>query len=142
MRLLVAAFNDETGPITQAQIAQSEAWMGSHPKHENWGTNQTSLRKVRQVIRDLRLIRGAPIISDDKGYWIPHTRAEVDEYVARLEQTAKAQAVAWHETYRAMDKVFEVRSEYFEAQAHLFDAPTQTEREDDALIKQGTVPVS
>lgn len=106
----------KTKKITQNQIAKADGWMGAHTKHERSRSNETTLRKVRQVIRDLRINYGAPILSDRDGYWIPQTEKEVKEYLDRIEIEAKAQAKAWFETYKAMDKVLGVRSEYFESQ--------------------------
>lgn len=107
------------GRITQLQICRSGAWVGSHPKHEAHlpiDHEQSTLRKVRQIIRDLRLKQNLPIISDKDGYWIPTTQGEAEEYILRIERTARAQAKAWNETYSAMNKMFNVRSNYFEQQ--------------------------
>lgn len=123
MRLLYQRWQHDDGTIrkiTQSEISESEEWLGSHPKHEGYMSNQTTLRKVRQIIRDLRVNRGAPIISDREGYWIPTRKDQIDEYIERIEITAKAQAAAWFETYRAMDRVLGVKSEYFESQQKFF----------------------
>lgn len=125
MRLLQKNFREGDGKITQVQIAEDEQWLGCHPKYEKYGSNATTLRKVRQVIRDLRVERGAPILSDEDGYWIPKTREEVNEYMVRMERTAKAQAAAWFETWRAIDKVVGVKSEYFEAQVPLIETENE-----------------
>ena len=40
--------------ITQQDIAKSWRWLGSHPKYET-ERQETTLRKIRQIIRDLRI---------------------------------------------------------------------------------------
>ena len=40
--------------ITQQEIADSERWLGSHPIYEI-DRSESTLRKIRQVIRDLRI---------------------------------------------------------------------------------------
>ena len=121
MRILVNARDNKVGKITQVEIAQNADWMGCHPKYEDVKRNETTLRKVRQVVRDLRINRGAPILSDDDGYWIPRFQEEIDEYMDRLERIAKAQAASYLETYKAMDSILGVRSKYFETQRGLID---------------------
>lgn len=109
--------------VTQRDIAKSERWLGCNKKHELdivKDPKETTLRKVRQIVRDLRVTHRAPILSDRKGYWIPLTFSEVNQYLVRIEGEAKAQAAAWFETYRAMQKTFEVESKFFEQQASLF----------------------
>lgn len=115
MRVLHGAYRDGKGKVTQREIAQSEHWLGSHPKFEDFQTSETTLRKVRQVIRDLRLKHNAPILSDRDGYWMPTTEGEVTEYLARIEQEAKAQTKAWFETYKAMKSTFSVNSSFFDS---------------------------
>ena len=86
--------------ITQQEIAASQRWLGSHPVHEI-DRRESTLRKIRQVIRDLRIKKGYMILSDAKGM-------------------AKSQARAWFETYNAMRKNFNLSSDYFEKQGKLF----------------------
>jgi len=104
--------------ITQRQLALSERFIGCHPVHEADinlpNPNESTLRKIRQVIRDLRLNQNAPILSDVKGYFIPKEDSEIQEYLTRIEKMAKAQAMAWHETYIHMVKTFNVESSFFE----------------------------
>lgn len=109
--------------VTQRDIAQRYDWMGKHPVHDPdqlFKVTETTLRKVRQVIRDLRVIHFAPILSDRSGYWIARTDGEVKEYLTRLEMEAKAQARAWFETYTAMQKSCSITSPFFERQKTLF----------------------
>ena len=105
--------------ITQQEIANSEKWLGSHPIHEVDRTEST-LRKIRQVIRDLRIKKGYMILSDSNGYWIMKNRQEAIEYCERIERMAKSQARAWFETYNAMKKNFNLTSDYFDQQGKLF----------------------
>lgn len=112
------------GKITQRQIMKSASWLGCHPVHEDEiglvNKDDTTLRKIRQIIRNLRINHNVLILSDVKGYWIPETEEEIQEYLERMEATAKAQAKAWYETYRAMRHNFKIKSEYFEQQLKLF----------------------
>lgn len=105
--------------ITQEEIAKSEKWLGSHPEYEV-EKRESSLRKIRQVIRDLRIKKGYMILSDAKGYWLMKDRKEAIEYCERIERVAKSQAKAWFETYNAMRKNFGLNSQYFEQQGKLF----------------------
>lgn len=114
MRCLYGAYREGKGKLTQRDIAKSEAWMGSHPRFEDYSVTDTTLRKVRQIIRDLRLNHNAPILSDRDGYWIPSREEEVTEYLDRIEQEAKAQTKAWFETYKAMKFTFGATSDFFE----------------------------
>ena len=114
---------NSTGRITQLQIAKSAAWLGSHPVHEahlDIDHQQSTLRKIRQIIRDLRIKHKLFILSDVKGYWIMKDRSEAIEYVTRVERTAKAQAKAWYTTYQSMRRNFGINSDYFEKQGELF----------------------
>ena len=113
---LISSTNDR---ITQQEIAASQRWLGSHPVHEI-DRRESTLRKIRQVIRDLRIKKGQMILSDAKGYWIMKDRQEAIEYCERIERMAKSQARAWFETYNAMRKNFGLNSHYFEQQGKLF----------------------
>ena len=105
--------------ITQQEIVYSERWLGSHPIHEV-DKSESTLRKIRQIIRDLRIKGGYMILSDVKGYWIMKDRQEAIEYCERIEHMARSQARAWFETYNAMRKNFNLSSDYFEQQGKLF----------------------
>lgn len=107
----------EKARITQQEICNSARFIGCHPIHEDFIKDKTpsTLRKIRQVIRDLRLIHGARILSDSNGYWICKSSEEATEYLVRLEGYAKSQAAANFETYKAMKNIFKVESQYFES---------------------------
>lgn len=107
----------ENKKITQQQIADSERFIGCHPKYEAdivAKKRDSTLRQVRQLIRNLRIIHGVPILSDARGYWIPYSIDEASEYLGRTEAIAKAQAAAWFETYRAMRDTLGITSSFFE----------------------------
>lgn len=104
-----------SGKHTQAQIAAKVA-VGWHPKHEAHLpiTDDSTLRKVRQIIRDLRLNHKVKILSDIDGYWITDDIKEAKEYLKRIEKTAKAQAKAHMVTYHMMRNLFGISSDYFD----------------------------
>lgn len=99
--------------ITQRQIAKHDRFLGCHKQHEEQITHpnhikESTLRKVRQIIRDLRLIHGAPILSDTSGYWIPTKLQEVNDTLSRIEQTARSQAKAHMVTFYGLRRVFQI----------------------------------
>lgn len=117
MHELTQAYKMHT-KVTQAQLAQSQRWLGCHPEHEaDVAKNklETTTRKVRQVIRDLRVKHLIPIVSDRHGYTFPRSEKEAQEYVYDLEIRAKAQARAWFETYDAMKKTLDLTSSFFDS---------------------------
>jgi len=100
--------------ITQQQIADSEPWLGYHKKYEDElvpdsKKRESTLRQVRQIIRDLRINYHVPIISDRNGYWIPTTSDEADQFIERLEAETKARIAASVETYKALRTSLNVR---------------------------------
>ena len=103
--------------VTQADIARSERVLGCHPKWEEASRNNkrdSTHRQVRQLIRNLRVTWGVPILSDTKGYWLPSTQQEVIEYIERKEGEAKAVTKSWFETYAAVRDTLNVTSSFFE----------------------------
>lgn len=103
--------------ITQNEIARTEEWLGCHPKYEDdivKNKRASTLRQVRQIIRNLRVKYDIPILSDNKGYWLPLTTQEVEEYVERMENVARAQAASWHQTYQAVKRTLNVTSSFFD----------------------------
>ena len=106
------------GRISQRAIAISEPWLGCHPEHEtNVVRNEfeSTLRKVRQIIRDLRIIHKIPVLSDSDGYFLPSTQEEADEYLKRVESEARARAASSLETYRAMRDMLTDGNKFFDA---------------------------
>lgn len=103
--------------ITQLQISKHEKWLGCYERHEghlNIDKQQSTLRHIRKIVRDMRINKNMPILSDRLGYFIMRTSTEAEEYIKRLEITAKSQAKSWFETYRSMSKLFNVESKYLE----------------------------
>lgn len=126
LTLLWTAWETRT-KLTQREIAREAFDLGQHEKEMEAGlpskNAETTLRKVRAIIRDLRIEMSLPILSDVKGYWLPWNTAECMEYLSRMEREARAQAAAWYQTYRAMEQTVGVKSLFFEAQRSIFDAP-------------------
>jgi hypothetical protein len=98
-------FDNRPCRISQAELARK--FTVGHHYHEE-GTREvkkeSTLRQVRQVIRDLRL-DGYPILSDSRGYWYPdkdRSTAEILEFVERFKARAKASAGAYFETVKAL----------------------------------------
>lgn len=109
--------------VTQNDIARDLRFLGCHEIHEinavpKNHNQETTLRKIRQIIRNLLLNHSAPILSDTDGYWIGNS-VEAKEVLERMERTAISQSRAWFETYRALKDTFDVSSDFFE-QGKLF----------------------
>lgn len=122
--------------LSQQDLMNSIPFLGK-TKHddEHYNSSDTTKRRIRQIIRELRVDFGKPIISSSKGYRIVASKEEADEYIERLERTAKAQIISHTETYDSMKKVlaeFKVKSSYFEGkQAELFGANDYPVRSDE-----------
>lgn len=109
------------GRITQLQLAR-KVYVGCHDKFEGYDNpKQSTLRKVRQIIRDLRMNHGLFVLSDEEGYWLMKDREEAKTYIERMERIAKATTKGYFETFKAMQKAFGVTSEYFIKQGQLFE---------------------
>ena len=96
------------GKLTQRDLMDACPGIGAHRREVNAGvasptSMETTLRRVRQIVRDLRVDLRVPILSDPSGYWLPRTEDEVAEYVERVEKQARATARAWFETLRSLD---------------------------------------
>jgi len=115
--------------VTQRNIVDSAGWLGCHPKHEKmvavdeW---ESTTRQVRQIIRDLRITYGIPVLSDSSGYYLPATEAQAKKYLDRMEKEARARASAALETYRAMKAALGISSPFFDAQAQQQATTTST----------------
>ncbi len=115
MSVLWKNFDEREGrKATQKDIATSQRWLGCHPRHEGLNSTETTLRNVRQIIRDLRIEKGVPILSSRDGYWICTSEHEAAQYMDLLEREARSQAAAWFETYTAMKKSLQKQSSYLE----------------------------
>jgi hypothetical protein len=128
--------------ITQREIARSEPWLGCHPEHEQdvvKNEYETTTRRVRQIVRDLKVKRGIPVLADARGYFLPKTMAEADEYLARLEREVAARNAASLETYRAMASSLGLKSLLLDRLAALpFGRPADPE-EDDGGVAPGVI---
>jgi len=109
------------GRITQLQLAR-KVFVGCHERFEGYDNpKQSTLRKIRQIIRDLRMKHGLFILSDEEGYWVMKEKSEAKTYIERMERIAKATTKGYFDTFRAMQKAFGVTSEYFSKQGELFE---------------------
>ena len=115
--------SNESQWVTQDQIAATEKWLGHHPVHEEQigKKKQSTLRQVRQIVRDIRIEYGIPIISGRAGYKLPETNEEAQAYLIELEREAKAQAAAWYRTYKAMSQALSLQSSFFEEQREYYE---------------------
>lgn len=118
LRVLFERWGNGGNKITQKELATALPHLGGHPKHDR-RAEDTTLRRVRQIIRDLRTARWAPILSDIDGYWLPHTEEECREYMNRIEGEIRARVAASFETYRAMKGSLGISSAYLDGQERL-----------------------
>lgn len=101
--------------ITQLQLSR-QVFVGCHEKFEAYDKPKAStLRKVRQIIRDLRIKHDKAILSDSDGYWVMKDKKEAEKYIKRLEQSARSQAKSLMVTYEVMRKNFGVTNAFFES---------------------------
>src|SRR4029077_12895140 len=107
----------------QRDIAKAESFLGCHPRYEAdiglRNPTQTTLRRVRQAINDLRNIFHVPILSESSaqgGYWIPKKSIEVEENMFGMQKKSIAQAHAYLKTYKEMRRTFggSYRSAFFD----------------------------
>lgn len=102
---------------TQADIMRILPDLGCHPKYEGnivKDVRESTLRKIRKLVRDLRLKFNIPILENTKGYWIIKNYDEGVEYINRIEKRARAQAEAHLKTYKGMRDLLQVTNKYFE----------------------------
>ena len=128
LRVLYNRWKEKQGKITQKAIAELLPHVGGHPKYDS-RTEDTTLRKIRLVIRNLRTLRWAPILADVEGYWIPNNEQEAKDYIDRTEREVRARVVASFETYRAMRESLGIASSYLDGQEKLLDLPIAEEKE-------------
>lgn len=88
--------------ISQKEIAAGERWLSRHKRHriaalEN--SFETSTRRIRNAIRNLRVRYGIPVISAGDGYWLPQSEQEARDYGEVLLKAAAARAKASMATY-------------------------------------------
>ena len=102
--------------ITQLEIARSEKWLGCHEREIGvvQCTLESTVRQIRQIVRNLRINHMVPILSDSYGYFLPSTIDEAHEYIERTEREARSRAASSIETYRVMKKSLGISSNFFE----------------------------
>lgn len=98
----------------QRDIARLLPRLGKTEYEPDDPSSDSTLRRVRQIVRDLRVIHHVSILSDTSGYWLPSSSAECSVFLERLERTSAAQARAWLETYDALAASTSVRSRIFD----------------------------
>lgn len=105
--------------ITQRDLAQNAKWIGVHPQWETKtsesGFIDTSSRRVRSIIRDLRVKHHMQILSDDKGYFFPFDRQDHIRVFRRMECEVLARNKSSLETYHELQRAFDenMQSEFF-----------------------------
>ena len=112
---------NSNGRVTQLQISRAAPNLGSSAKHEGYLSHDSTLRKIREIIRTLRLKHKMQILSDKKGYFLKRTDEDAKTYMETLERSAKASAKSFMVTYAEMSKILGIRSDFFEKQGKLFE---------------------
>jgi hypothetical protein len=106
--------------ITQLQLAR-KVFVGCHERFEGYDTpKQSTLRKVRYLVRELIMKHGLFIGADNDGYYIIKTDAEKKEYMDRFERQARASAKSYMQRYQVMSRNLNIKSNFFEQQGKLF----------------------
>lgn len=129
LRVLYNRWTGNLGKVTQRELMHILPQLGNHPKHEKPPSEESTLRKIRQIIRDLRTKRWAPILADREGYWIPKTHEEAKTYLERVENEIRARVAASFETYQAMKESLGIASAYLDRQASLLNEETKATAE-------------
>lgn len=120
LRLLFNRWKSGLGPITQKEIAEAIPSLGGHKKYDS-RTEESTLRQVRQVIRDLRINRWTPILSDHNGYWLPKNEDEITIYLERVAKEILARIIASQETYKALRESVGVVNTFLDKQEKLLN---------------------
>lgn len=107
------------GRITQLEISKLAPQLGSHAKHEGYMSQESTLRRIRQIVRTLIMEHGLFVGADNKGYYIVKTETEKREYMERFERQARSSAKSYMQRYHVMAKNLGVRSAYFDKQMEL-----------------------
>jgi hypothetical protein len=110
---LIVQYSYSGRKIKQKELAM-QAKVGKHHKDPDAiDSHESTLRKVRQIVRELRVIYALPIVSNRTGYWIPFTEDEARSFLEKIEREARAHFISSKETYSAMAAVLGVKSEFF-----------------------------
>ena len=87
--VLLDRYNNNEGPIQKHALCQIVNDRGAHERHES-PRKRTSMRKMQQLLRNLRGM-SVPILSHVKhGIWISRSAEEIWEYADWLDRKAKA----------------------------------------------------
>lgn len=113
--------------IHQREIARACPNLGCHERERLHVEDpmESTLRRVRGIIHDLRVQHLVPILSDAKGYFMPADKDEAVKVLGRIEREAKSRMRSSMETYEALASGLDVRSEFFEGLRPTVAAHTQ-----------------
>ena len=101
-------------PIKQDDIYVLNPDIGAHRKHISYNNKRdNALRKIRQLIRDLRVNFNIPILSSNKGYYLPSSHSDAVEFLERFEKVVNAQRRSWNTTLYMLEDSLEVNSSIF-----------------------------
>jgi hypothetical protein len=116
LELLISLWAERTA-ISQRDIAKAEPRLGCtrHDIDFVADPNDSTLRKVRLIIRELRVTHKVPVLSSTKGYFLPSTLQEATEYMDTKEREAKARAKSSMETYYSMKTTLGISSRFFDS---------------------------
>ena len=115
--------------LTQEEIKRRLPELGKHYKDKTPLLHQTTLRKVRAIIRELRVEHGAPILSDSEGYWVSRDAQQCRIFLRRMEREVAARNKSSLETYAALSKSLGVRSKALDALGDVIRETVEEERE-------------
>lgn len=114
---IVGVLSDSWGDKRSQTFLAKHTRVGSS-RHEHPQVEST-LRRVRQVIRELRVDHHIPICSDRNGYWLPTKSIEIERYLSELEREAKARARSSMVTYHSVKTATGIVNNYMEELAKL-----------------------
>jgi hypothetical protein len=107
--LSVLTKNWSLGAVSQKDIVHSDEWKKAHPLYVNADTN-TSTRKLRKVINNLRIKHKLPILHNQFGHFLPDEKDHVEEFIRKLEADTKAQVCSKLETYQQIKDIFQIET--------------------------------
>lgn len=108
LSFLTANWSDKE--VTQKEIAESAKWKATHPLLGETTNINTTTRKIRRVIRNLRVEHRLPILHNEHGHYLPQTEEDIIDFMERLELEAKSRAASTIETYKIMKDSFGISS--------------------------------
>lgn len=94
-----------SSPRSQEYIARSRPFLGAHPHWEsNKPTTETTHRRVRGIVNELRVKHHIAILSDRRGYWLARSIEDAEAFLDEMERQARASAKSYMITFHAMTK--------------------------------------